>query len=294
MSVSLSCGEDILGPLVWTFSSLSVDAAVPVIKASLPKLVTSFISTKSADFVGKLQLACLIRLGTLEALEFDVLQQICFNDNRFLLLVVVSEGHGSSKDPTGIELLSEASSILIEAEDTVGMQSQVRNLKILSAVDEFDDFYKNQQVQKPSPFHVTLHEKALRSQSSSSLCPPDKNAIPGTAGGTVRQSAVTVYSAITSGFQRKASHQRSSSRVSSKRMTPERKRRAFGDVKRSSRRDWRLDSMFSTLMLARRLPMVPVLSSAAKIPFPGVAMYLAFWISSSGEYQNKAFGYRDI
>ncbi|KAK4849919.1 hypothetical protein QYF36_002108 [Acer negundo] len=149
MSVSLSCGEDILGPLVWTFSSLSVDAAVPVIKASLPKLVTSFISTKSADFVGKLQLACLIRLGTLEALEFDVLQQICFNDNRFLLLVVVSEGHGSSKDPTGIELLSEASSILIEAEDTVGMQSQ----------DEFDDFYKNQQVQKPSPFHVTLHEK---------------------------------------------------------------------------------------------------------------------------------------
>ncbi|KAK4851144.1 hypothetical protein QYF36_012779 [Acer negundo] len=131
-------------------------------------------------------------------------------------------------------------------------------------------------------------------QSSSSLCPPDKNAIPGTAGGTVGQSAVTVYSAITSGFQRKASHQRSSSRVSSKRMTPERKRRAFGDVKRSSRRDWRLDSMFSTLMLARRLPMVPVLSSAAKIPFPGVAMYLAFWISSSGEYQNKAFGYRDI
>ncbi|KAI9185608.1 hypothetical protein LWI28_008776 [Acer negundo] len=102
------------------------------------------------------------------------------------------------------------------------------------------------------------------------------------------------YYLFPGGFQRKASHQRSSSRVSSKRMTPERKRRAFGDVKRSSRRDWRLDSMFSTLMLARRLPMVPVLSSAAKIPFPGVAMYLAFWISSSGEYQNKAFGYRDI
>jgi hypothetical protein len=41
--------------------------------------------------------------------------------------------------------------------------------------------------------------------------------------------------------------------------------------------------MFSTLILARRLPMVPVLSSAAKMPFPGVAMYLAFFTSSSAE-----------
>lgn len=70
-------------------------------------------------------------------------------------------------------------------------------------------------------------------------------------------------------------------RVSSKRMTPERWERALGDVKSSSRSAWRLDSMFSTLMLAKRLPMVPVLSSAANMPFPGVAMYLAFFISSS-------------
>jgi hypothetical protein len=39
--------------------------------------------------------------------------------------------------------------------------------------------------------------------------------------------------------------------------------------------------MFSTLMLASRLPIVPVLSSAARIPLPGVAMYLAVLISSS-------------
>lgn len=43
--------------------------------------------------------------------------------------------------------------------------------------------------------------------------------------------------------------------------------------------------MFSTLMLDRRLPMVPVLSSAANMPFPGVAMYLAFFISSSAQNQ---------
>ena len=65
-------------------------------------------------------------------------------------------------------------------------------------------------------------------------------------------------------------------------MTPERYGRALDVVKSSSRRAWRLDSMFSTLMLERRFPIVPVLSSAAKIPLPGVAMYLAVLISSSG------------
>lgn len=64
-------------------------------------------------------------------------------------------------------------------------------------------------------------------------------------------------------------------------MTPQRKDRALGEVKRSSRRACLLDSMFSTLMLAKRFPMVPVLSSAAKMPFPGVAMYLAFLTNSS-------------
>uniref|UniRef100_A0A0D9WS08 Uncharacterized protein n=1 Tax=Leersia perrieri TaxID=77586 RepID=A0A0D9WS08_9ORYZ len=34
--------------------------------------------------------------------------------------------------------------------------------------------------------------------ASSSLCPPERNTTPGTAGGTVRRSAATVYSAITS------------------------------------------------------------------------------------------------
>ncbi|TXG68023.1 hypothetical protein EZV62_009298 [Acer yangbiense] len=71
--IHLSCGEDmdILGPLyqIWLLVLL----------------------VKSTDFVGKLPLASPIRLGTLGALEFDVLQQICFNDNRFLLLIVVSE-----------------------------------------------------------------------------------------------------------------------------------------------------------------------------------------------------------
>uniref|UniRef100_A0A7C9DYN2 Uncharacterized protein n=1 Tax=Opuntia streptacantha TaxID=393608 RepID=A0A7C9DYN2_OPUST len=35
--------------------------------------------------------------------------------------------------------------------------------------------------------------------ASSSLCPPDKNMMPGTAGGTVLCKARTVYSAMTSG-----------------------------------------------------------------------------------------------
>ncbi|KAK2640081.1 hypothetical protein Ddye_027876 [Dipteronia dyeriana] len=93
-------------------------------------------------------------LGTLKALEFDVFQKICFNDNFcFYLLYLqnkcigvsslvlpitmipdmqsprqqktgleLKSGHGSSKDPTRIEHLSEASSILIEVENTIGMQ----------------------------------------------------------------------------------------------------------------------------------------------------------------------------
>lgn len=70
-------------------------------------------------------------------------------------------------------------------------------------------------------------------------------------------------------------------------MTPERQERAFGEVKRSSLRAWRLDSMFSTLMLESRFPMVPVLSSAARIPLPGVAMYFAVLMSSSEAIDKK-------
>lgn len=43
-------------------------------------------------------------------------------------------------------------------------------------------------------------------------------------------------------------------------------------VNKSSRRARLFDSTFSTLMLAKRFPIVPVDSSAARIPFPGVPM----------------------
>lgn len=52
-------------------------------------------------------------------------------------------------------------------------------------------------------------------------------------------------------------------------------------VNKSSRRARLFDSTFSTLMLAKRFPMVPVDSSAARIPFPGVPMYAALAMSSS-------------
>jgi len=55
-------------------------------------------------------------------------------------------------------------------------------------------------------------------------------------------------------------------------MTPLRQSKAPGVVNRSSLRARLFVSTFSTLMLAKRLPIVPVDSSAARIPFPGVPM----------------------
>lgn len=62
-------------------------------------------------------------------------------------------------------------------------------------------------------------------------------------------------------------------------------------VNNSSRRALLFDSTFSTLMLDKRLPIVPVDSSAARIPFPGVPMYAALAMSSSANcYEsNQAF-----
>lgn len=45
-------------------------------------------------------------------------------------------------------------------------------------------------------------------------------------------------------------------------------------------------------MLERRFPMVPVDSSAARIPFPGVPMYVAFLISSSTDNQPLITSYQ--
>jgi len=61
-------------------------------------------------------------------------------------------------------------------------------------------------------------------------------------------------------------------RVSSNNITPLRHSKAPGVVNRSSLRARLFASTFSTLMLAKRLPIVPVDSSAARIPFPGVPM----------------------
>ena len=69
--------------------------------------------------------------------------------------------------------------------------------------------------------------------------------------------------------------------VSSKRITPLMYYSRSGVVKRSSLYALLLVSLFSTLIFWNLYPIVPVLSSAAKITFPGVAILLALVISSS-------------
>ena len=58
-------------------------------------------------------------------------------------------------------------------------------------------------------------------------------------------------------------------------------RKIPGVVKRSPRYAWRLASLFSQPMDCRRLPMVLVDSSTARIPLPGAAILAAVWRSSS-------------
>jgi hypothetical protein len=65
-------------------------------------------------------------------------------------------------------------------------------------------------------------------------------------------------------------------------------------VKRSSRRARLFSSTFSTLMLESRLPIVPVDSSAARIPFPGVPMYAALAMSSSEKHEKLIKQYDKI
>ena len=70
-------------------------------------------------------------------------------------------------------------------------------------------------------------------------------------------------------------------KVSSNRITPEQRVSNPGAVNSSSLNAWRFVSVFSTLMLANRLPIVPVLSSAASNPFPGTLIAVAVAMSSS-------------
>ncbi len=84
-------------------------------------------------------------------------------------------------------------------------------------------------------------------------------------------------STLTNGFPAKVFWYRVSSYMS----TPLRNWCVPGAVKSISRSACRVPSVFSTLMLVILLPIVDVLSSAARIPFPGVAMYFAVLISSS-------------
>jgi len=64
-------------------------------------------------------------------------------------------------------------------------------------------------------------------------------------------------------------------------MTPEILFSISGAVKRSSLYALLLVSLFSTPMPEKRWPIVPVDSSAARIPLPEAQMSLAVWMSSA-------------
>ena len=69
--------------------------------------------------------------------------------------------------------------------------------------------------------------------------------------------------------------------VSSNMITPEHRASNPGAVNKSSRRACLLACVFSTPMEPSRLPIVPVLSSAARMPLPGAASARAVATSSA-------------